>query len=364
MPPNSTPLVSIIVPAFNAGAYLGEALSSLRAQTITDIEIIVVDDGSTDGTGEVARRHASDDPRVRVLTRETPSGKPACARNQALRVARGRYIAFLDSDDASVPHRLESALHALELTGARFAFADVRRLYQDSGELAPAGTLAAAKFTEVAARYLQRVSGEIYLCRPAFPSYLLNHIVINTSTVVFDRELLDAEKTLFDESLVCAEDIDLWFRFAEHTPIAFVNEVHTVIRKHAASLTASQPVQTHIDGVTVRTAHFKRLRQRMSGAEVAAVEQDLSERQYHVAYAQWLSGRGSSARPGFATVGPRSQRPPPPSATSSHSSRAQGSLRWRGPSAGARIELALRALRGSLRRRRGEYRLHVVVCPY
>jgi glycosyltransferase involved in cell wall biosynthesis len=294
-----SPFVSIVVPAFNSAAYLGEALSSLRAQTLSDIEIIVVDDGSTDGTGDVARRHAAEDPRVRVLTQEKPSGKPSCARNQALRVARGQYIAFLDADDISVPHRLESALHALELTGAKFAFADVRRLYQDTGIMAAAGSLAALKFTEVAAPYLQHVSGDIFLCRPAFPAYLLTHIVVNTPTVVFDRELLNAEKLWFDESLVCAEDIDLWFRWAEHTPIAFVDEVHSVIRKHASSLTASQPIQTHIDGVVVRSAHFKRLRKTMSTAEVAATQVDISARQFHVGYAQWHSGHGKSARSWF-----------------------------------------------------------------
>lgn len=293
------PLVSIVVPAFNAAAYLDEALASLRSQSLADIEIIVVDDGSTDGTGDIARRHASEDARVRLLTRDAPSGRPSCARNQALRSARSRYIAFLDADDKSVPRRLESALHALEVTRAKFAFADVQRLYQETGQLAPASTLAAAKFIDLAAPYLQRVSENIFLCQPTFPAYLLTHIVINTSTVVFDRELLDAEKLWFDESLVCAEDIDLWFRLAEHTPIAFVNEVHTIIRKHAASLTASQPRQTHIDGVTVRSARFKLLAQRMSAAEVAATREDLGRRQYHVAYVQWCLGDGKSARSWF-----------------------------------------------------------------
>lgn len=290
------PRVSVIVPAFNAAKYLGDALSSLRAQTVSDIEIIVVDDGSTDGTSAIARRHAADDARVRLLTRASPSGKPSCARNQALGEARGRYIAFLDADDISVSDRLESALHALHLTGSRFVFADVQRRYEDTGTLAPAGTLASAAFLDVAAPYLQLVSGNVFLCRPTFPAYLLTNIVINTSTVVIDRELLRAERTWFDESLVCAEDIDLWFRWAAHTPIAFVNEVHTVIRKHAASLTASQPVQTHMDGVAVRKAHLERLRSIMSPAEATAVEQNLSERQFHVAYAQWCSGRGRSAR--------------------------------------------------------------------
>jgi glycosyltransferase involved in cell wall biosynthesis len=296
MTTSTPPLVSVIVPAFNAAKYLGQALDSLRAQTISDIEIIVVDDGSSDGTRVIADQHAAEDVRVKVLAREVPSGKPSCARNMALLEAHGRYIAFLDADDVSVPGRLESAIDALRLTGARFAFADVQRRYEDTGVLAPAGTLDSAAFLDTAAPYVKRVSGSCFICTSAFPAYLLSHIVINTSTVVIDRELLAVEARRFDESLVCAEDIDLWFRWAEWTPIAFVNEVHTIIRKHAASITASQPLQTHIDGVAVRKAHFARLRASMSAAEIATIEHDLGQRQYHVAYAQWCAGDGASAR--------------------------------------------------------------------
>jgi len=71
------PRVSVIVPAFNAANFLGDALSSLRAQTVADIEIIVVDDGSTDGTSAIARSHAAEDARVRLLTRASSSGKPS-----------------------------------------------------------------------------------------------------------------------------------------------------------------------------------------------------------------------------------------------------------------------------------------------
>jgi glycosyltransferase involved in cell wall biosynthesis len=296
MSETALPIVSVVVPAFNAEAYLGEALTSLRAQTLTRIEIIVVDDGSTDGTRAVASRHALEDPRVHLLARAEPSGRPACARNQGLAAARGRYIALLDADDVSIPTRLESAVHAMELTGARFAFADMRRLYQDTGEMACEGALEAAAFLDRAAPYLRRVSGKVYLCEPAFPAFLLTYLAINTPTVVFDRALLDAEATWFDESLVCFEDVDLWYRWAEHTRFAFVNEVHTIVRKHASSLTASDPVQTRIDGIAVQSAHLERLRHRLSSAELAAAETHVSELQFDVAYAKWSDGQPKSAR--------------------------------------------------------------------
>jgi glycosyltransferase involved in cell wall biosynthesis len=293
------PLVSVIVPAYDAAGYLGAALDSLRAQTVRNLEIIVIDDGSRDDTAAIARQHASEDPRVRVLSHEKPSGRPAKARNAGLRMARGKYIALLDADDTSIPTRLESCVRAMELTGARFAFADMQRFYADTGTLAPAGTLALADFRKQAAPYLEHVSGDVYLCSRSFAAFLLTYVAIVTSTVMFARELLSAERIWFDESLVCFEDLDLWMRWADHTRFVFVDEVQVIMRKHSASLTASYPLETRMDGIAVRRKHLRRLAPMLSAAEVMAAERNIGELQFHVAYAQWCAGRGQHARKWF-----------------------------------------------------------------
>jgi glycosyltransferase involved in cell wall biosynthesis len=297
--PPPDPLVSVIVPAFNAATYLGAALDSLRAQTVRDLEIIVIDDGSTDDTAAVARRCAAEDPRIRVISHEKPSGRPANARNAGIRVARGKYIALLDADDTCIPTRIETGVRAMELTQSRFVFADVQRFYADTATLAPAGTLALAGFLERAAPYLEHVSGDVYLCSQSFGAYLLTYVAIVTSTVMFARELLATEQTWFDESLVCFEDLDLWMRWADHTRLAFVNEVQVIMRKHSASLTASQPLETRMDGIAVRRKHLRRLAPALSASEVEAAERNISELQFHVAYAQWCAGRGQHARKWF-----------------------------------------------------------------
>ena len=297
--PHPDPLVSAIVPAFNAASYLGAALDSLRAQTVRNLEIIVIDDGSSDDTASIARRHASEDPRVRVISRETPSGRPATARNAGLRAARGKYIALLDADDTSIPTRLEHGVRAMELTGSGFAFADVQRFYPDTGTLAPAGTLEMDEFPRRASPYLERVAGNVYLCSPSFGAFLLTYVAIVTSTVMFTRELLAAEPTWFDESLVCFEDLDLWMRLADHTRFVFVNEVQVIMRKHSASLTGSQPLETRMDGIAVRRKHLQRLAPVLSPIEVEAADRNISELQFHVAYAQWCAGRGQHARKWF-----------------------------------------------------------------
>src|SRR6476620_2025348 len=107
----STPTVSVITPAFNAGRYLEHTLESAIRQTFTDFEVLVVNDGSTDQTRQIADRYAAKDPRVRVIHQN--NGGIAAARNAALAVARGRYCALLDSDDLWFPSYLEEQLNIL-----------------------------------------------------------------------------------------------------------------------------------------------------------------------------------------------------------------------------------------------------------
>lgn len=105
----AAPEVSIIIPAHNAARHLPSALDSARAQTLASLEIIVVDDASNDATAAVVDRHAQRDPRIR-LHRCAQNLGPAGARNQGLELARGAWIALLDSDDAFEPTRLERLL--------------------------------------------------------------------------------------------------------------------------------------------------------------------------------------------------------------------------------------------------------------
>jgi hypothetical protein len=165
--------------------------------------------------------------------------------------------------------------------------------------MAPQGMLASASFTDHASEYLTRVKDHIYLCAPLFPAFLLTYIAVNTSTITFERSLLAEETPWFDESIVRFEDVDLWFRLAEHTRFAFIDEVHTLVLKHSSSITASDPVSTRMDGIAVRRRHLARLRPRMSGAEIMAAERNISELQFHVAYAEWCAGHRASARRWF-----------------------------------------------------------------
>ena len=120
--PASPPTVSVITPAHDAARFLDETIRSVRAQTLTDWEMIIVDDDSGDETREIAGRWASSDPRIR-LVRQSPRQGPGAARNRALAEARGRYVAFLDSDDLWRTEKLEVQVAFMRETGAQFSFA-------------------------------------------------------------------------------------------------------------------------------------------------------------------------------------------------------------------------------------------------
>ena len=104
------PEVSVIIPAYNAEKYLAECLESVGSQTERNLEIIVVDDGSTDGTAAIVAGFAEADPRLRLIRQ--PNSGPGPARNTAIAAARGRYLAFVDADDLLLPHALEHMLAA------------------------------------------------------------------------------------------------------------------------------------------------------------------------------------------------------------------------------------------------------------
>lgn len=116
--PSSGPLISIIVPAFNAADTLGETLASAAAQSHRNIEILIVDDGSTDTTARIANAFCAGDPRARLLSQ--PNGGVAAARNHGIEAAIGEYIAPLDADDIWHPDKLARQIAAAAATGAAF----------------------------------------------------------------------------------------------------------------------------------------------------------------------------------------------------------------------------------------------------
>jgi CDP-glycerol glycerophosphotransferase len=123
------PTVSVIVPFYNVEDYLAECLDSILRQPFADFEVLLVDDGSPDGSREIAERYVEKDPRVRLLTR--PNGGLGAARNTGIKAARGRYLTFVDSDDMLPHHALGDLVRSARASGADIVVGSVRRFDKD-----------------------------------------------------------------------------------------------------------------------------------------------------------------------------------------------------------------------------------------
>lgn len=115
------PLISVIMPAYNAGRFIEESICSVMAQTVTNWELLILDDGSSDDTLIIAKRLAQTDSRIKVLSNEYNMGV-ARTRNRGLDLCRGEYVALLDSDDIWYPKKLEMQLALMRETGADLSY--------------------------------------------------------------------------------------------------------------------------------------------------------------------------------------------------------------------------------------------------
>jgi CDP-glycerol glycerophosphotransferase len=119
------PRVSVVVPVYNVEAYLDECLRSIVSQTVDDLEVVVVDDGSTDDSLEIAERHAERDRRIKIVSQANAGlGQ---ARNSGVEAAEGEFLSFVDSDDRLPTEALELLLEALDKTGSDFATGNIHR---------------------------------------------------------------------------------------------------------------------------------------------------------------------------------------------------------------------------------------------
>jgi glycosyltransferase involved in cell wall biosynthesis len=226
------PRVSVVIPVHNAAAHLGTAIGSALSSDLRDLEVIVVDDGSTDASLSIAR--SLEDPRL-IVIQQSASGGPSRPRNVGIARARAPYVAFLDADDQLRPDKLSGAVAALEAhPQAGIAFGDYERI-DATGALLCGSVLAA--YPELH-RLAFRPWGERWRVIPQneFARGLLYENFIGTSGVVLRRSVL-RKVGLFDETLNFSEDRDLWFRIAHECDALYRDAVGHSYRISAGGLT-------------------------------------------------------------------------------------------------------------------------------
>lgn len=201
-------MVTVVVPVYNVERYLGECLDSLVGQTLTDIQIVCVDDGSTDGSGALLAQYASRDDRIRVVTQQNRG--LGGARNTGLRHASGRYIMFLDSDDYLEAGALEELVGLCEAHDADIAVCRLRYFYMDSGESVVGTWTLRTDMVPCGVPFNRRdVNGLLYdFVTPSACNKLIRREFLERHDLRFHEELRRAEDVPFTfVSLACAERI-------------------------------------------------------------------------------------------------------------------------------------------------------------
>jgi len=227
----NSPGVSVIIPCYNHAHYLPDAVNSVLAQTFTDWEALIVDDGSTDNTREVAAQFT--DSRIRYIYQENRglSG----ARNTGIRAAEGEYLAFLDADDLLTPTFFETCLAALR--------ADT--------ELA--GVYTRNHFVDEAGNLLPRRGGQA-LAGTAFRARILEGGFFPPVSAMVRRTVV-VEVGMFDEQLTSVEDWDLWLRLSARYPLQGIAEPLVCYRVYAGSM-STNAARMHANRIAVLTKHF------------------------------------------------------------------------------------------------------------
>lgn len=206
------PKVSVIIGAYNCEKFIEETVQSVIDQTFKDWELIVVDDCSTDSTGEKIR--AISDRRIRIIRLDANSGRPAVPRNVGIKNSRGEYIAFLDHDDIWLPVKLERQVRFMEQNSDVFLLYSRCFIQKDGNiiDIAPARPKAGSIFCEL---------------------FLADNLLPCSTAMMRNRK--DCDLYLFNEdrALMAIEDYDLWLSIAYRNKVAFIEDPLAIYRIHS-----------------------------------------------------------------------------------------------------------------------------------
>ncbi len=217
---NSSPLVSILMPVYNAEKYLRQAIDSILAQTFTDFELVIVNDGSIDNSERIIKSYT--DKRIVYIKQENQG--VARSLNNGLKICKGKYIRRHDADDISTPEALQKQIEFISkhpeypLIGSRIAF------MTENGKIAYNYTNPTENFFN--GKYYHEVT---------LKNYWKNRPIIH-ATILAKKDLF-FEEGMYRTEFPTSEDIDLWFRVLEKYKVAVINEVNYFVRLHGTSNT-------------------------------------------------------------------------------------------------------------------------------
>lgn len=232
----AVPLVSVLIGAYNHGAFISEAVDSALSQSYPNIEVIVVDDGSTDNTKDVLRDYGD-----RITYSYQQNSGPAAARNRASKMASGSLLAILDADDVWLPDKVRKQLNLLQ------SAPDLDLVFSRFAAIDEAGNSLGFIYPEKIPDQLELIPvpdvDNGYVIEGALVEALLSGCFIPHPSVIMRRETLDAVGG-YDASLGQAEDVDLWKRMAlQDAHFCFLDEILLNVRKHGSNISHSHATQ-------------------------------------------------------------------------------------------------------------------------
>lgn len=264
--------VSIVIPTYNVGRFLVDAIDSVLAQTYQDFEIIVVDDGSTDDTATVLAPY-----RERIRYYQQANAGPSVARNRGILHAEGSLIAFLDADDVWRPAKLARQVEYMN------RHPEMVLCYTDFTRSAIPGQTDESRLKI----YERKGSGHVF-------HNLLFENFIATPAVMVRREAL-ARAGLFDTNLKGMEDLEMWLRLAKAGPFGFIDEVLVDVRRHDTNTTNSVEFARQ----RVRATRLMMARWANDTEALGVMRENLGIRCWDLAYAEQLNGNYPAARSAY-----------------------------------------------------------------
>ncbi len=265
------PLVSVIIPAYNSEKTLSRAIGSALEQNSIPLEIIVVDDGSTDGTADKVREYGG---KVRLIQQENRGA--GAARNRGVAEAAGEFIAFLDADDEYLPDRLCKGLEPL-LANEKVGMTHCQCIlhYPDGNE---------------------EISGERFLRMQIFrPERMLNPLYQSTPSATL-RKTVFLELGGFDENLKTREDHDLWLRVRERYEEVYVDEPLVRVHLSNSSLSARQGLESKARDLQEITERALKRQPQYYAPEKDTI---LANLHWHIGLLMLRSGKRQKARQHF-----------------------------------------------------------------
>lgn len=209
------PRVSVVVPVYNAQAYLAEAMDSILGQTFFDFEVIVIDDGSTDKSKEILEKYAADDTRVRLVSRENKG--VTATLNEGISLSRGTYIARMDADDITLPDRFEKQVEFLDRHSDTVVVGGQVILIDPNGQILCEMDLPCTH-AEIDGRHMGSIGS----------------VIFHPATMIRANALRQCNG--YDEKAEAAEDFDLWLRMAEIGKLANLETPVLLYRQHLQSV--------------------------------------------------------------------------------------------------------------------------------